>query len=33
MRMYKTLTEWLVSHIMKVDGQIGPCMHHQPAEG
>ena len=32
MRMYKTLTDWLVSHIMKVDGQIGPCMHNHPAE-
>ena len=32
MRMYKTLTDWLVNHIMKVDGQIGPCMHNHPAE-
>jgi hemerythrin len=25
-RMYKELTEWLVNHIQRVDGQISPCM-------
>ncbi len=26
-RMYKVLTEWLVNHIQKIDGQLGPCVH------
>lgn len=30
MRMYTTLTQWLVNHIQKVDVQLGPCVH---AEG
>jgi hemerythrin len=25
-RMYKELTDWLVNHIQRVDGQISPCM-------
>jgi len=25
-RMYRTLTDWLVNHIQRVDGEIGPCM-------
>ncbi|NJD08661.1 MAG: bacteriohemerythrin [Methylococcaceae bacterium] len=26
LRMYKQLTDWLVNHIQRVDGQISPCM-------
>ena len=26
-RIYNDLTDWLVSHILKVDKQIGTCLH------
>ena len=32
MRMYKTLTEWLVNHIQGVDAQLGPCVRAAEAE-
>lgn len=25
-RMYKELTDWLIGHIQKIDGQVTPCM-------
>ncbi len=28
-RMYTTLTDWLVGHIKKIDGQLGGCVHGQ----
>jgi hemerythrin len=31
-RMYKELTDWLVSHIQRVDGQISPCMVNETNE-
>jgi hemerythrin len=27
LRMYQVLTDWLVSHIQKIDSQAGPCVH------
>ncbi|MCB0263413.1 MAG: hemerythrin family protein [Calditrichaeota bacterium] len=27
MRMYKELTDWLVSHIKKIDGGLASCVH------
>ncbi len=27
LRMYQELTEWLVKHIKKVDGQLSTCVH------
>jgi hemerythrin len=31
-RMYKELTDWLVTHIQRVDGQISPCMIREASE-
>lgn len=28
-RMYRVLTEWLVSHIQGVDTELGPCVHRR----
>jgi hemerythrin len=32
LRMYKQLTDWLVNHIQRVDGQISPCMAAERAD-
>jgi len=30
LKIHEEITDWIVNHIMRVDGQLYPCIHHRP---
>lgn len=32
-KMHQELSDWIVNHILVVDGELYPCIHHKPKPG
>ena len=30
LKIHEELSDWIVNHIMRVDGELYPCIHHRP---
>ncbi|MCB0102424.1 MAG: hemerythrin family protein [Anaerolineales bacterium] len=30
LKIHQEITDWIVNHIMRVDGELYPCIHHRP---
>ena len=30
LKIHQEITDWIVNHILRVDGELYPCIHHRP---